>query len=238
MKTDMNNPICIDKFFQRIKNKYLYVFSIIILILGLLLNRYGGIQFSLLHELILTGLLCFQIIIIKKHLLDMNDLSSTTTNTMVLGCIKRFWDRQNSIFSIFFIFIIALLFSSFIIALNYLPLSPLGIYGGLLALITLIIGLYGYFQYLQVLILLFDISNRINYSIEYPCIQNWFKQLNTISYRLSKSFLIFGVFYIIEYSLLIPQKSLQISGSKIILNTHNNLIFITSWFSIILLERI
>lgn len=101
MKTDMNNPICIDKFFQRIKNKYLYVSSIIILILGLLLNRYGGIQFSLLHELILTGLLCFQIIIIKKHLLDMNDLSSTTTNTMVLGCIKRFWDRQNSIFSIF-----------------------------------------------------------------------------------------------------------------------------------------
>lgn len=231
----MGRNIDIEKFVKNIKNSHLCIFCILILLLGLPLNSYADIRFPLVHEIILIGLICSQTMIIKKHLLDMNNLYSTTTNTMILGCIKRYYCRQKSIVPVFFILSLVILFSSFIISLNYLPKSPLGVYGGVVALITLIIGLYGYYQYILVILLLFDISNRIDYSLEFPCIQNWFGELNHLSYRLSKSFLIFGVFYMIEYSLLIPPNSLQINETKIILNTYNNVIFIFSWLSVIIL---
>ena len=45
----------------------------------------------------------------------------------------------------------------------------------------------------------------------------------------------FGVLYILEYSLLIPENAIIFQGSNIALNTHSNILFVISWSSILLL---
>lgn len=227
--------INLHELFMRVKTIHLIVFATTSIILGFVFNVCNDIKFPIVHEIVLTGLTCFQIVIIKKHITDMKAIYIETSNTIIHGCIERHNSKQSSIYSFMLILIISLFFSICIIALDYLPLSPLGIYGGILALFTLLIGLYGYLQYVLSLILLYDIRKRINYSMEYPGKQNWFKKMNQITYRLSTSFLMFGVLYILEYSLLIPENAIIFQGSNIALNTHSNILFVISWSSILLL---
>lgn len=227
--------INLDELLIRIKKIHLIVFATISIILGFIFNVCNDIRFSIVHEIVLTGLTCSQIIIIKKHIVDMKTVHIETTNTIIHGCFERHNSKQSSICPLALILLVSLFFSICIIALNYLPLSPLGIYGGILGLITLLFGLYGYLQYILSLALLYDIKKRINYSTEYPGKQNWFKKMNQITHRLSTSFLIFGVLYILEYSLLIPNNTIIFHDSNVVLNAHNNILFIISWASILFL---
>jgi len=119
--------------------------------------------------------------------------------------------------------------------LGYLPASPLGVYGGFLALITLVVGLFGYAQFVCILMLLCDISKREDMNTNFPPQESWFKILDKISGTLSLYFLIFGVFYVTEFSLLVPQDALKVSNTILKLNTKNNLVFIVSWISVFLL---
>ncbi len=168
--------INLDELLIRIKKIHLIVFATISIILGFIFNVCNDIRFSIFHEIVLTGLTCSQIIIIKKHIVDMKTVHIETTNTIIHGCLERHNSKQSSICPLALILLVSLFFSICIIVLNYLPLSPLGIYGGILALVTLLFGLYGYLQYILSLALLYDIKKRINYSTEYPGKQNWFKK--------------------------------------------------------------
>lgn len=229
----MNNIINI--LFQKINYKHLIIFILTSIMFGMLFNVYDGIRFPLIHEFILTFLSCTQTMAIKKLLVKMNNLKEITTEPIILGCISKYEKRQSSIVVIIIVLFMSAFFSFCIIKLNYLPLSPLGIYGGLLALTTLIIGLYGYIQFAVLLSLLYEISLRDFSSPNYPGHQEWYSILNVLSHYLSKCFLVFGVFYILEYYLLVPINAITIKNLSLTINTVDNNVFVISWISIIIL---
>lgn len=226
----------LDNFFLKFKFKYLIFFSLISLVVGFtFIFIFNDIRFAWLHCLLLTILFSWQVFVIKQHLLSVNDFQITLAEPIIQGCFERYKRRKTNPVLYLFILLITALFSTYIIMLGYLPASPLGVYGGFLALITLVVGLFGYGQFVCILTLLCDISKRADLNTNFPPQESWFKILDRISGKLSLYFLIFGVFYVTEFSLLVPQDALKVSNAILKINTKNNLVFIVSWISVFLL---
>lgn len=231
-----NKQLNLDNFFLNIKYKSLILFSILSFAIGLpLVFLCNDIRFGWLHCILLTILFSWQVIIIKQHLLSIEQFQVALTEPIVQGCLERYKSRKNSPVFYLFIFSITILFAFYICMLGYLPGSPLGVYGGCLALITLMVGLFGYAKFVCILTLIYDISKREDLNTNFPPQERWFKMLEKISGSLSLYFLIFGVFYVTEFSLLIPQHTLKFSNTMLELDTKNNIVFIVSWISVFLL---
>lgn len=140
-------------------------------------------------------------------------------------------------------FLIAILITTFfftcIVLVEYIKIDVIGIYAIYIAGSSVLIGVYGYMQYIYFLWFIYRASKcsymRDTYNLLMPAQTKWVSQLAKVSQNLRNYFLLIGLIYVIEYSILIPKDKIKIVGDSISVNIPNNTAFFVSWVALFLL---
>lgn len=219
----------------KLKNGVLIFSTLMLFIIGLVINNYFPTDFFVLKCFLLLSILNILLFSAKHY-----------NNFIVKGFLKVSVDpvlgaeklkMKNRIFSKLNIFI-SLLLSFFFVAisvyLGFINFDVTGYISLMLLFVTIFISIIGYILYINLIHFLYRISNADikKYSKLYPAYTSWLVNITKHSGTYQNFFLISGTFYVILFAIHAPGDTLTVLSYSSEYS-FNDLVLSTAWLIII-----
>lgn len=224
-----------------------FVYSALLFLVGTVINQMTHHIFPhfVIHQLLLIAATTMLVYAMKTFFTDVDKLDEGPSKGLLKNpeirslYRKRLLPLQKSFWAPLVSVAITVFFFTCIVMLEYIELDIIGFYAIYIAGSSVLIGAYGYMQYLYFLWFIYR-AGKCEYKggayyIYAPAQTPWVTQIAKTSQKLRTFFLMIGLIYVIEYSILVPTDKISFDNGLPSLSMPNNAAFFISWAALFLL---
>ena len=228
----------IKNLFQCKGYKVLFVFIVVMAVIGSLLNGLCSHRNFYLNQGLLFIMLIIQVLALKTIDKEDSAIMSELKCKEEYEVLKRFnyiIYVPSSIVCKLVSIALVLMYITTMFVVGCLDWTVTGIYGGILGAVVFYVGIQAYFKYLGLLYFSWNLKNlEINhYFFYYPVLTGWLDRLAREFSYIEKRFVILGLMYCGIYMINIPTDSIVFKTSTVF-QTIPNTLFTLTWVGIII----
>ncbi len=220
-------------------------YTLLILIIGSIINKFNPYHNFYLHMCILITILIISLYSVRQLLNFFDDdkiIVEPNTKPVELKIISQKWAYSNLSLVISLIVVAFYFFGIF--KLKYIVFNPVGVYALCLGALALFFAIVGYYLFVTFIIFFIriahlDVEEIKSYTIFSPSNSEWLIKLAIIKKKFQNIFLFLGFLFSLEYALLVPKGAINYSqivlqNNQKFLNVESDFWFISTWLIIIL----
>ena len=228
----------IKNLFQCKGYKVLFVFIVVMAVIGSLLNGLCSHRNFYLNQGLLFIMLIIQVLALKTIDKEDSAIMSELKRKEEYKVLKSFnfiIYVPSSIACKLVSIALVLMYITTMFVVGCLDWTVTGIYGGILGAVVFYVGIQAYFKYLGLLYFSWNLKNlEINhYFFYYPVLTGWLDRLAREFSYIEKRFVILGLMYCGIYMINIPTDSIVFKTSTVF-QTIPNTLFTLTWVGIII----